>query len=132
MNNVSVTGTLWKDAEIKKVNDKTVVCLSLAEPYKEKGEYKTKWWTGTFWRLNEEDIQQARNYLKKGSKIVAYGSNMNSNDYTRDDGTTQTAYRMEGRYWQYNSFPAKRNSEENLETQKVSPEKQQVQTDWEF
>jgi len=72
-NRITVYGHLGKDAEVKDVNGKRVLELSVASSHKIKGEDITVWRRATFWGDNYRNMEP---YLKKGSGVRVYGEEM--------------------------------------------------------
>ena len=66
-NSITVYGRLGKDAEVKDVNGKRVLELSIASNQKVKGENLTVWRKATFWDDNYRKIEP---YLKKGTSMI--------------------------------------------------------------
>lgn len=69
-NRITVYGHLGKDAEVKDVNGKRILILSVASNHKIKGEEVAVWRRVTFWEDNYRNIEP---YLKKGSSVRVYG-----------------------------------------------------------
>nr|VFK81068.1 MAG: single-strand DNA-binding protein [Candidatus Kentron sp. SD] len=69
-NRITVYGHLGKDSEIKEVNGKKILVLSVASSHKTKASDVTVWRRVTFWDDSHQKLQQ---YLKKGSAVVVYG-----------------------------------------------------------
>ena len=72
-NRITVYGHLGKDAEIRDVNGKRIMELSIASNHKIKGEDVSVWRKVTFWDDCYRNIEQ---YLKKGSALIISGEEL--------------------------------------------------------
>ena len=72
-NRITVYGRLGKDAEIKDVNGKRIMELSIASNHKIKGEEVAVWRKVTFWEDNYRKIEE---YLKKGAALIVSGEEL--------------------------------------------------------
>jgi len=72
-NRITVYGRLGRDAEIKDVNGKRVLELSIASNQKVKGEEVSVWRRFTFWDGNYRGMEP---YLKKGSALIVTGEEL--------------------------------------------------------
>ena len=72
-NRITVYGHLGRDAEVKDVNGKRVLELSIASNHKIKGEEISVWRKVTFWEDNYRNIEP---YLKKGSALIVSGEEL--------------------------------------------------------
>ncbi len=72
-NRITVYGHLGKDAEIRDVNGKRIMELSIASNHKVKGEDVSVWRKVTFWDDCYRNIEQ---YLKKGSALIIRGEEL--------------------------------------------------------
>ena len=72
-NRITIYGHLGKDAEIKDVNGKRVMELSIACNHKIKGEEIVIWRSVTFW---DDIYRKMEPYLKKGSSLRIYGEEL--------------------------------------------------------
>jgi len=72
-NRITVYGRLGKDAEIRDVNGKRIMELSIASNHKVKGEDVSVWRKVTFWDDCYRNIEQ---YLKKGSALIISGEEL--------------------------------------------------------
>jgi len=94
-NRITVYGHLGKDAEVKDVNGKRVMELSIASNHKIKGEETTVWRRVTFW---EDNYRKLEEYLKKGAGVRIYGEELPPTIY---QGKVQLA--MTGKDIMFNS-----------------------------
>jgi len=95
-NRITVYGRLGKDAEIKDVNGKRVLELSIASNHKAKGEEIAVWRRATFWDDNYRNIEP---YLKKGAALIVRGEELPPRVY---EGKAQLSVR--GTDLQFNPF----------------------------
>ena len=84
-NRITVYGRLGKDAEIRDVNGKRIMELSIASNHKVKGEDVSVWRKVTFWNDCYRNIEQ---YLKKGSALIISGEELPPTIY---NGSVQLA-----------------------------------------
>ena len=86
MNNISLTGNLGRDNEIKQLSSgKTVLNNSIGVRSNSKvgGEYKTSWFNVSIFGKSAEIFNQ---YTKKGSKVFLTGE-VRIREYKKQDGT---------------------------------------------
>ena len=87
MNNISLTGNLGRDNEIKQLSSGTTVLnnsIGVRSNSKVGGEYKTSWFNISIFGKSAEIFSQ---YTKKGSKVFLTGE-IRIRDYKKQDGTT--------------------------------------------
>ena len=87
MNNISLTGNLGRDNEIKQLSSGKVVLnnsIGVRSNSKVGGEYKTSWFNVSIFGKSAEIFNQ---YTKKGSKVFLTGE-VRIRDYKKQDGTT--------------------------------------------
>ena len=87
MNNISLTGNLGRDNEIKQLSSGKVVLnnsIGVRSNSKVGGEYKTSWFNVSIFGKSAEIFSQ---YTKKGSKVFLTGE-VRIRDYKKQDGTT--------------------------------------------
>ena len=87
MNNISLTGNLGRDNEIKQLSSGTTVLnnsIGVRSNAKVGGEYKTSWFNVSIFGKSAEIFNQ---YTKKGSKVFLTGE-VRIRDYKKQDGTT--------------------------------------------
>ena len=87
MNNISLTGNLGKDNEVKQLSSGTTVLnnsIGVRSNSKVGGEYKTSWFNVSIFGKSAEIFNQ---YTKKGSKVFLTGE-VRIRDYKKQDGTT--------------------------------------------
>ena len=87
MNNISLTGNLGRDNEIKQLSSGKVVLnnsIGVRSNSKVGGEYKTSWFNVSIFGKSAEIFNQ---YTKKGSKVFLTGE-VRIRDYQKNDGTT--------------------------------------------
>ena len=87
MNNISLTGNLGRDNEIKQLSSGTAVLnnsIGVRSNSKVGGEYKTSWFNVSIFGKSAEIFNQ---YTKKGSKVFLTGE-VRIRDYKKQDGTT--------------------------------------------
>ena len=87
MNNISLTGNLGRDNEIKQLSSGKVVLnnsIGVRSNIKVGGEYKTSWFNVSIFGKSAEIFNQ---YTKKGSKVFLSGE-VRIRDYKKQDGTT--------------------------------------------
>ena len=82
-NRITVYGHLGRDAEIKDVNGKRIMELSIASNHKIKGEEISVWRKVTFWEDNYRNIEP---YLKKGSALIVSGEELPHSVYQSNTG----------------------------------------------
>jgi single-strand DNA-binding protein len=82
-NRITVYGHLGRDAEIKDINGKRVLELSIASNHKIKGEEISVWRKVTFWDDNYRNIEP---YLKKGSALIVSGEELPASVYQSNTG----------------------------------------------
>lgn len=82
-NRMTVYGLLGKDAEVKDVNGKRIMVLSVASNHKIKGEEVSVWRKVTFWEDNYRKIEP---YLKKGAGVCIYGEELPPSVYQSNSG----------------------------------------------
>ena len=86
-NNISLTGNLGRDNEIKQLSSGKVVLnnsIGVRSNSKVGGEYKTSWFNVSIFGKSAEIFSQ---YTKKGSKVFLTGE-VRIRDYKKQDGTT--------------------------------------------
>lgn len=87
MNNISLTGNLGRDNEVKQLSSGKVVLnnsIGVRSNSKVGGEYKTSWFNVSIFGKSAEIFNQ---YTKKGSKVFLTGE-IRIRDYKKQDGTT--------------------------------------------
>ena len=87
MNNISLTGNLGRDNEIKQLSSGTTVLnnsIGVRSNSKVNGEYKTSWFNVSIFGKSAEIFNQ---YTKKGSKVFLTGE-VRIREYKKQDGTT--------------------------------------------
>ncbi len=88
MINVSVSGNLGQDAELKSLADgNSVLSFSIASNAKVKGVDKTTWVRCSIWGARGVALHA---YLVKGVKVVCVGS-LDVREYQANDGTAKTS-----------------------------------------
>jgi len=70
MNNLSVSGNLTKDCELKDVGGHTVLNFSLADNIFVNGKQEVNYFTCSLWGQRGKTLSQ---YLKKGQKVFVTG-----------------------------------------------------------
>ena len=86
MNNISLTGNLGRDNEIKQLSSGKVVLnnsIGVRSNSKVGGEYKTSWFNVSIFGKSAEIFNQ---YTKKGSKVFLTGE-VRIREYKKQDGT---------------------------------------------
>jgi len=82
-NRITVYGHLGKDAEVKDVNGKRIMELTIASNHKIKGEEIAVWRKATFWDDNWRGIEP---YLKKGTALIVRGEELPPKVYQSNTG----------------------------------------------
>jgi single-strand DNA-binding protein len=82
-NRITVYGYLGKDAEVKDVNGKRIMELTIASNHKIKGEEVAVWRKVTFWDDNWRGIEP---YLKKGTALIVRGEELPPKVYQSNTG----------------------------------------------
>ena len=83
MNSISISGSLGKDGELRKLSDGTaVLSFSVADSYVQGGDKHTLWWNCSLFGKRADSLQQ---YLTKGQAVTVIGS-VTEREYTNKDG----------------------------------------------
>lgn len=83
MINITVSGNVGKDSELKNLNGYNCLCFSIASTKKVKGENQTIWVNCKIWGERSEKLQP---YILKGTSMVVNGD-ASVNAYIKQDGT---------------------------------------------
>lgn len=107
---ITVIGRLGKDAEIKDVNGKRVMELTIADNYKASGKEETIWRKATFW---DDTYRKLEQYLTKGSLLSVTGEDKPARIYN-SNGEDKVALSMTGKMVQF--IPTGKKQEESGQT----------------
>ena len=114
-NRMTIYGHLGKDVEIKDVNGKRIMVLSVASNHKIKGEEITVWRKVTFWEDNYRKIEP---YLTKGASVQVYGEELPPSIYQSNSGHA-VSLEMTGKDVMFSPFS--KGSKEGESSSKGSP-----------
>jgi len=117
MINITASGNVGKDAEVRNLNGFNCLIFSIASTKKVKGESVTQWVNCKIWGERAEKLKP---YILKGTSLVVNGEG-SVNAYTKQDGSVEgnininvTDFQFMGKaeakqepVQQYNSAPAK-------------------------
>ena len=93
-NQITISGNLGSDPELKMVKDETLATFSLAHtPWsKAKGEGETVWFRVTFWNSKADLIMDS---VTKGDKVIVIGK-LGVSQYTDKEGKEKTTFEITG------------------------------------
>lgn len=108
MNQIMLAGFLGRDPEYKASNNGPFYILSLG--VKMGGKDKDTQWFSIF--VSEELIGKMLPYLKKGSRLIVYGSLKIPRIYTNKEGLPAISMALTAHSLHFNPFPQKKETDE--------------------
>lgn len=118
MNTIILYGHLGKDKEIKDVNGKRVMELSIATSSKEKGrDVFTTWWRVSFW---DDRYRNMEKYLTKGSALIVTGELREPWIYQNKLGESRVQLSVIGRDLRFNPFGKGRDGDKQEDASKAA------------
>ena len=123
MNNMTIYGRLGRDAEVKKVNDKTVTELRIAQCKKSKKDEAsiendtTMWFAVSLWGDRYEKLAK---WLTKGSAVIVQGELSFPRIYKGKTDEWNVALEMTGTDVRFNPFGSGKTEEQQQQAKQSS------------
>jgi len=86
-NNISFSGYLGQDSELKTVGAGTVLAFTVANTVGFKDKKTTNWFNCSLWGANAQALQ---NFLKKGKQVLVHGE-LTIREYETKEGVKRTS-----------------------------------------